>query len=60
VFYVSALFGWGHLSGWADWGIAIFGLWVPAAVNLAGVRQMAWFQNDIDGELGCAHRGLLL
>ena len=54
------MFGWGHLSGWADWGIAIFGLWVPAAVNLAGVRQMAWFQNDIDGELGCAHRGLLL
>jgi amino acid transporter len=21
------------------------GLWVPVAVNLAGVRQMAWFQN---------------
>ena len=21
------------------------GLWIPAAINLAGVRQMAWFQN---------------
>jgi len=23
----------------------LLGLWVPAVVNLAGVRQMAWFQN---------------
>jgi basic amino acid/polyamine antiporter, APA family len=23
----------------------LLGLWVPAAVNLGGVRQMAWFQN---------------
>ena len=30
---------------WTNWGIALIGLWVPAAVNLAGVRQMAWFQN---------------
>ena len=45
VFYVDALFGWSHLSGMANWGIALVGLWVPAAVNLAGVRQMAWFQN---------------
>ena len=21
------------------------GLWIPAAINLVGVRQMAWFQN---------------
>ena len=28
-----------------NWGIALVGLWVPAVVNLAGVRQMAWFQN---------------
>ena len=28
-----------------QWGIALVGLWVPATVNLAGVRQMAWFQN---------------
>ena len=45
VFYVDALFGWSHLSGWADWGIALVGLWVPAAVNLAGLRQIALFQN---------------
>jgi basic amino acid/polyamine antiporter, APA family len=45
VFYVDALFGISHPSGMTNWGIALFGLWIPAAVNLAGVRQMAWFQN---------------
>ncbi len=45
VFYVDALFGLGHPSGMTNWGIALVGLWVPAAINLAGVRQMAWFQN---------------
>ncbi len=45
VFYVDALFGLDHASGMQNWGIALFGLWVPAAINLAGVRQMAWFQN---------------
>jgi basic amino acid/polyamine antiporter, APA family len=44
VFYVDALFGW-RPSGIGNWGIALVGLWVPAIVNLAGVRQMAWFQN---------------
>ena len=44
VFYVDALFGW-HPSGLGNWCIALTGLWIPAAVNLAGVRQMAWFQN---------------
>jgi basic amino acid/polyamine antiporter, APA family len=44
VFYVDALFGW-HPSGLGNWGIALTGLWIPALVNLAGVRQMAWFQN---------------
>jgi APA family basic amino acid/polyamine antiporter len=44
VFYVDALFGL-HPSGLGNWGIALAGLWIPAAVNLAGVRQMAWFQN---------------
>jgi basic amino acid/polyamine antiporter, APA family len=44
VFYVDALFGISP-SGIGNWGIALTGLWVPAAVNLAGVRQMAWFQN---------------
>ena len=45
VFYVDALFGIQNASGLANWGIALIGLWVPAVVNLAGVRQMAWFQN---------------
>ena len=45
VFYVDALFGISRPSGMANWGIALVGLSVPAAVNLAGVRQMAWFQN---------------
>lgn len=44
VFYVDALFGI-KPSGIENWGIALTGLWIPAAVNLAGVRQMAWFQN---------------
>src|SRR5271157_2791565 len=39
VFYVEALFNWSHLSGMKTWGIAIVGLWIPAAINLAGVRQ---------------------
>ena len=45
VFYVDALFGISHPSSMTNWGIALLGLWIPAAVNLAGVRQMAWFQN---------------
>jgi basic amino acid/polyamine antiporter, APA family len=44
VFYVDALFGI-RPSGIGNWGIALIGLWVPATVNLAGVKQMAWFQN---------------
>ena len=45
VFYVDSLFGFKHVSGVENWGIALFGLWVPATINLVGVRQMAWFQN---------------
>src|SRR5450755_1485654 len=45
VFYVDALFGLDHPSGMTNWGIALVGLWVPAIINLVGVRQMAWFQN---------------
>ncbi|HQU27216.1 MAG TPA: amino acid permease, partial [Acidimicrobiales bacterium] len=45
VFYVDALFNWGHPSGLQNWSIALVGLWVPAFINLFGVRQMAWFQN---------------
>jgi APA family basic amino acid/polyamine antiporter len=45
VFYVDALFGFHHPSGMENWSIALVGLWVPAVINLAGVRQMAWFEN---------------
>jgi APA family basic amino acid/polyamine antiporter len=45
VFYVDALFGIKNPSSMTNWGIALLGLWVPAVVNLAGVRNMAWFQN---------------
>ena len=44
VFYVDALFGISP-SGLGNWGIALIGLWIPAAVNLAGLRQTAWLQN---------------
>ena len=45
VFYVDSLFGLTTTRGMENWGIALFGLWVPAIINLVGVRQMAWFQN---------------
>jgi APA family basic amino acid/polyamine antiporter len=45
VFYVDALFGLKHVSGIENWGIAMFGLWAPAVINLVGVRQVAWVQN---------------
>jgi APA family basic amino acid/polyamine antiporter len=45
VFYVDALLGFHHPSGMENWSIALVGLWVPAVINLAGVHQMAWFQN---------------
>jgi APA family basic amino acid/polyamine antiporter len=44
VFYVDALFGI-RPSALGNWGIALLGLWIPAAVNLAGIRQTAWLQN---------------
>jgi APA family basic amino acid/polyamine antiporter len=45
VLYVESLFGIDNPSAWTNLGIALTGLWIPAAINLAGVRQMAWFQN---------------
>jgi len=45
VFYVNALFGIERPSSMGNWGIALLGLGVPAALNLGGIRQMAWFQN---------------
>ena len=44
VLYVQSLFGIDDPSAWISWGIALTGLWIPAAINLVGVRQMAWFQ----------------
>jgi basic amino acid/polyamine antiporter, APA family len=44
VFYVDALFNI-KPSGLGNWGIALVGLWIPAAINLAGIRQTAWIQN---------------
>ncbi len=43
VLYVESLFGLGTGS-WESFGIALTGLWIPAAINLVGIRQMAWFQ----------------
>src|SRR3954467_9123733 len=45
VLYVEDLFGIENPSAWVNWGIALTGLWVPAVINLVGVRQMAIFQN---------------
>ena len=45
VFYVESLFGITDPSNWTSFGIALTGLWIPAFINLAGVRGMAWFQN---------------
>ena len=45
VLYVESLFGIENPSAWVNWGIALTGLWVPALINLAGLKQMAWVQN---------------
>jgi APA family basic amino acid/polyamine antiporter len=45
VLYVESLFSITHPSKLTNIGIAMCGLWIPAVVNLVGVRQMAWFQN---------------
>ncbi len=45
VLYVESLFDISNPSAWTNFGIALTGLWVPAAINLVGARQMAWFQN---------------
>jgi len=45
VLYVEALFGISNPSGWTNFGIAMTGLWIPAAINLLGVHRMAIFQN---------------
>jgi APA family basic amino acid/polyamine antiporter len=45
VLYVESFFGIDNPSAWTNFGIALTGLWIPAAINLVGVRSMAWFQN---------------
>jgi len=45
VLYVESLFSIHNPSAWTNFAIAMVGLWIPAAINLVGVRQMAWFQN---------------
>jgi APA family basic amino acid/polyamine antiporter len=45
VLYAEELFGIDNPSAWTNFGIALIGLWLPAAINLVGVRQMALFQN---------------
>jgi len=45
VFYVESFFSITNPSAWTNFGIAMTGLWIPAAINLVGIRQMAWFQN---------------
>ena len=45
VLYVESLFSITNPSAWTNVGIAMTGLWIPAVINIVGVRQMAWFQN---------------
>lgn len=45
VFYVEDLFGLDAAGNWTHFGIAMVGLWIPAAINLVGIRQMAVFQS---------------
>lgn len=44
VLYVESLFGISHPDAWTNFGIAMTGLWIPAAINLLGVKRMAVFQ----------------
>ena len=44
VLYVAALFGWDSGNNALLFAAALVGLWLPALVNLLGVRQMDWFQ----------------
>ena len=43
--YFEYVFNIHHPSAWQNFGVAMIGLWIPATINIAGVRQMAWFQN---------------
>jgi basic amino acid/polyamine antiporter, APA family len=41
--YVEVFWNTGHAKAWSI-VIALAGLWLPAIVNLAGLRSIAWFQ----------------
>ena len=41
--YVEVFWNTGHAKAWSI-VIALVGLWLPAVVNLAGLRSIAWFQ----------------
>jgi APA family basic amino acid/polyamine antiporter len=41
--YVEVFWNSGHTKSWSI-VIALIGLWIPAVVNLAGLRSIAWFQ----------------
>jgi basic amino acid/polyamine antiporter, APA family len=45
VLYVESLLGISNPSTSTNLTIAMTGLWIPALVNLGGLRGMAWFQN---------------
>jgi APA family basic amino acid/polyamine antiporter len=45
VLYVEELLGIDNASSWTSFGIALTGLWIPAIINLVGVRSMAIFQS---------------
>ncbi len=45
VLYVESLFGIDDPAAWVSWGIALTGLWIPAVINLVGIRRMAIVQN---------------
>jgi basic amino acid/polyamine antiporter, APA family len=43
--YFEYVFNIHNPTAWQNFGVAMIGLWIPATINIAGVRQMAWFQN---------------
>jgi len=44
VFYVEALFGWSTDNPTLSFAIAAVGLWIPAGINLLGIKAMGTFQ----------------
>jgi APA family basic amino acid/polyamine antiporter len=44
VLYVDKLFGWDSSNNTLSFGIALVGLWVPAFINLMGLKWMGSFQ----------------